>query len=161
MANKIPINWGATSALTTTNLDGVTAGQIWQSGEQNDSNPCNEFLEVFYKIRTANTMVAGDYINFFLAKGDQHASEIWDGGIGTTSDNEITSTSIIAGVEQSLNPIKVVTWKTNHGDTFYGHFVEFNFGPSWQVLVQPIGENLHGTGGESIIHYRYGVREVQ
>lgn len=161
MANELKVSWSTIAALTVTNLASVADGNLWQSGEQNDSNPSYEYLEIFYEIVFNATPVAGDLLRFFLAKGDQDAtSEIWDGGIGT-SEGAITTAASIVAVEQGCMQVHAHAWATNHGTTFRGHFTmpARVWAPSWQVLVMPDGEALAASGHS--VRYRYGVPQYQ
>lgn len=160
MANEVLIKWDATPTdfATLTNLHSLADGNIWQSGEINKATPTWEFVRISYELIFNATPVAGDHVNFWIASGDEAASnEIWDGGIGT-SESEISTAANVVAVEQALAAPKVHHWATSHGTTFKGHFDYFNFGPSWQLLIQVVGEALT-TGNR--VRYRYGTREVQ
>lgn len=161
MPNLIPVQWDTspTDFATLTNLHSLADGNIWQSGEINDSNPANELLAISYELVFNATPVAGDHLNFYVAYGDQAASnEIWDGGIGT-SESEISTAASIAAVQQSVPVARCHMWQTNHGTTFKGSFVVPLNGPSWQLLIEAVGEALAASG--NLLRYRYGSREVQ
>ena len=162
MVNAILITWDATPTDfgTITNLNSLADGNIWQSGEINDASPSDQILRISYELVFNATPVAGDYLAFWIASGDEASSnEIWDGGIGT-SESEISVAASVAEALASLGqPAKTHAWQTNHGTTFQGHFDVFNFGPSWQLLIQASGEALSATGNR--VRYRYGTPEVQ
>mgnify|MGYP006969464167 FL=1 len=86
MANESEILWGTVTDFSDiSELDQLGDGDWWQSGEQNDASPSNQFVRISWEIIFANTPVAGDFLWFKIARGDGAASnEIWDGGIGTT-----------------------------------------------------------------------------
>lgn len=160
MANEFKIDWEATPTdLTVTNLASLANGNLWQSGEINDADPSNEILRISYEIVFNATPVSGNSLRFYLAKGDQAASsEIWSGGIGT-SEGQITTAAAVAELQAAIGPVYEHAWKTNHGATFQGVFDVYNFGPSWQLLVEANGEALASTG--HTIRRRYGTFQQQ
>jgi len=160
MANEIKILWDSTPAImSTASLDNLAAGNIWQSGEVNDANPANQILRISYSLTFLNTPVSGDLLKFFIAQGDRaSASEIWHGGIGITQ-SQITLAARIAEVHAALSPVHQHAWQTTHGMTFEGIFDVWFSGPSWQLLIEPVGEALDGNGNK--VRYTYGTPQKQ
>lgn len=159
MAGESKILWGTATALATlTNLNSLADGNWWQSGEINDASPSNELVRIWWQIVFNTTPVAGDYLWFKLARGDGHASEIWDAGIGA-SESEISTAASIVAVDQAPMPQWSHYWATNHGATFYGSKTVGLPGHSWQLLVSARGEALAASG--HAIHYQYGTAQAQ
>lgn len=162
MANEVLIKWDATPTdfATLTNLNSLADGNIWNSGELNDATPSNSIVRISYELDFNATPVAGDYLAFWVISGDEAASnEIWDGGIGTT-EGEISTAAAVAEALASLGqPAHLHAWRTSHGVEFKGHFDFFNFGPSWQLCIQVVGEALAASTNR--VRYRYGRIEIQ
>lgn len=159
MANEWKILWGTTTDITATNLVSLADGSMWQSGEINDASPSNEIVRVSYEITFNATPVAGDSLRFYLAKLDEAASnEIVAAGLGT-SEGAFSTAAIIAQVQAVCPLVHEHAWRTNHGTTFKGIFDIYNFGPSWQILVQANGEAL--SSGTQRVRRRYGSYQVQ
>ena len=159
MANETKILHDTITALSTlTNLNSLADGNWWQSEEINDPSPSNEAVRIWWQIVFNATPVAGDYLWFKLARGDGHASEIWDGGIGT-SESEISTAAAIAAVDQAPMPQWTHYWATNHGTTFKGSHTVGLHGHSWQLLISARGEALASSG--HAIHYEYLTPQAQ
>ena len=160
MENEFKIDWETSPTdMTLTSLASLASGNLWQSGEINDAEPSNEILRISYEIVFNATPVAGDSLRFYLAKGDEAASdEIWSGGAGT-SVGQITTAAAIAAVKGALFSVHEHAWQTSHGVTFSGVFDVRNFGPSWQIIVEANGEALAASG--HMIRRRYGSYQVQ
>jgi hypothetical protein len=160
VANEVKIQWDTNPTdLTVTNLASLVDGYFWQSGALDPGNPSPEVVRVSYEIVFNATPVAGDYLEFYIANGDEAASnEIWNGGIGT-SEGAISTAATIAAIVQSCDLVRSHAWATSHGTTFKGFIDIFNPGPSWQLLMRPVGEALAASGHR--VRTRYGNREVQ
>lgn len=159
MANEIQIRWDATPTdfSTLTNLHSLADGEIWQSGEHNDATPTDQIVRISYELIFV-TPGAGDSLIFYWAYGDEASSnEIWSGSIGT-SEGEITTAGPIAEVQQGCMRIWEHAFATSHGTTFKGAFDVWNFGPSWQLLIEANGAALT-TGNR--LRFRYGTPQVQ
>lgn len=145
--------------LTVTNLASLADTNLWQSGEINDASPSYEGVRISYEIVFNATPVAGDSLRFYLASGDEAASnEVWGGGIGTT-EGQITTAAAKAAVKAALYPVHEHAWQTSHGTTFKGSFTVYNFGPSWQLLIEANGEAL--AAGTHRVRRRYFTTQRQ
>lgn len=155
------IRWDtAPTDMTVTSLASLADGNIWQSGEINDGQPSHSILRISYELITNAAMVANEYIAFYVASGDEAASnEIWDGGIGTTVGQIVTAANIAAVLAALDPPFHQHPWLPNLSTTFKGHFDVYNFGPSWQVLIRPVGEAL--SAGTQRVRRRYGTLQKQ
>lgn len=138
--------------LTVTNLHSLADTNWWQSGEINDVDPIAESVLIWWHIVFNATPVAGDFLWFKMAFGDEDSTEIWDGNIGT-SEGQITSAANKAAVEQFPGPSWTHYWATSHGTTFKGSQIVPLKSPSWQLLLKASGEALASSG--SILKYRY------
>lgn len=160
MANESKILWDATPTdMTLTSLASLADGNLWQSGELNSASPSMAWVRISYSLVFNATPIAGDYLRFWIAKGDEAAaSEIWTGGIGTAV-GQITAAAAKAEAIQALKTPITHFWATSHGTTFKNLFERFLFGPSWQLVLGPVGEALAASG--HIIRYRYGTPQQQ
>lgn len=141
-----------TAFSTLTNLHSLASGNWWQSGEINDSDPSHEAVLIWWHIVFNATPIAGDYLWFKLATGDQDGTEIWDAGIGT-SEAEESDAADIAAIDQCPMPQWTHYWATGHGTTFKGSRIVTLKAPSWQLLISARGEALASSG--SVVKYRY------
>lgn len=159
MANELKLVWGTTTDMTVTSLASLADGSMWQSGEINDASPSNEILRISYELIFNATPVAGDSIRFYLAKLDEAASnEIVAADLGT-SLTTFSTAATIAQVQAVCPLVWEHAWRTNHGTTFKGVFDVYNFGPSWQLLIQANGEAF--SAGTQRLRRRYGSYQVQ
>lgn len=160
MANDVKIAWAGTPTdfSPITNLNSLADGNIWQSGEISDASPSNEILRISYEL-VAVTPAADDSLIFYLAQGDEaSANEIWTGGIGT-SESEISAAAAIAEVQAACPIMWEHAWQTSHGTIFKGHFDIWNFGPSWQLLIEANSVALAASTNR--LRFRYGTTQIQ
>lgn len=164
MPAEIQIQWASTAPtdLTVTNLASLADGNIWRSGNLDPAAsgaPVPQVVRVSYEIVFNATPIAGDYLEFRFANADEAASnEILDGNIATT-EGTITTAAARAEALAGTRLVRVHAWETSHGATFKGSFDIFNPGPSWQLLVRPVGEALSASGHR--VRVRYGSPEYQ
>jgi len=159
MANEVKIDWDTLTAISPiTTLNGLTAGNIWQSGEKVHSDPGAIYLRVWYVLEFNITPTANDKIIFRIANTDGGSTpEIWDGGIATTDDQELTTG--LVEIRQAMDPVHVHTWDTGHLAVFSGHFDTMLPASGWQLLIETEGENLKATG--NTVRYQYGHPQYQ
>ena len=159
-AEDLRIRWeSAPTDMTVTNLASLASGTLWQSGEINDASPSHEILRISYELDFNATPVAGDSLRFYLAIGDEAAAnEIWDGRLGT-AEGQITAAASIAEAKQGCALVHEHAWATSHGVEFKGHFDVYNFGPSWQLLIEANGEAL--AAATNRVRRRYGTTQRQ
>lgn len=160
MPAEISLQWDTSPTdLTVTNLASLADGNIWNSGNLDPGNPSPQAVRVSYEIVFNATPVAGDYLEFRCISADEASSnEIVGGGV-STSEGAITSAASKAEALQGSSLLKVHAWDTSHGATFKGSFDIFNPGPSWQLLIRPVGEAL--ASGTHRVRVRYLSPEYQ
>lgn len=159
MPNNVKYDWDTITDLTVTNLASLADGNIWQSGDLDPGDPSPGFVKVSYELVFNATPVAGDRIDFLYASCDEAASnEIRDGNIGGT-EGQITTAAAKAAVQASCPVVRSHYWETSHGTTFKGSFIIPNPGPSWQLLIKPVGEAF--AAGTHRVRIRYTDDEVQ
>jgi hypothetical protein len=145
--------------LTVTNLASLADGNIWRSGNLDPGNPSPAWVRVSYEVVFNATPIAGDQLEFYYASADEAASnEIIDGNL-STSEGSITAAGAKAEALQSARLVRVHGWTTSHGATFKGSVDIYNPGPSWQLLIRPVGEALSASGHR--VRVRYGSPESQ
>jgi hypothetical protein len=154
MPAEIKAQWDTSPTdLTVTNLASRADGTVWRSGNLDPGNPAPQMVRVSYEIVFNATPVAGDYLDFRYASADEAASnEIIDGGIATTEGGITAAAGIAEAVAGSVS-VKAHGWSTSHGTTFKGSFDIPDPGPSWQLLIRPVGEALAASGHRVRIRY--------
>ena len=159
-SNDFPIRWENAVALTTTVLNSLANGAVANLGAVNAGNPTPSIIYVSYDITFNAPPTGGDNLVFWLIKSDQDATTpIWPGGVSNVASQITTPQAIAEAVQGAKQPKDTYGWVTNHGSRFQGGFGAYNFGPEWQVLIQPVGEALNA--GPHTVRYRYGVLQVQ
>lgn len=160
MPAEIKLQWDTSPTdLTVTNLASLADGNFWRSGNLDPGNPAPQVARVSYEVVFNATPVAGDYLEFRYARADEASSnEIIDGGLATT-EGAITAAAGKAEAEAGSRIVRVHPWQTSHGATFKGSFDIYNPGPSWQLLIRPVGEAL--ASGTHRVRVRYGSPESQ
>lgn len=158
MTDNILIKWGSITNLTLTSLASSGSGHIWQSGEINASDPSETILEISYTIVFNSTPTDGDVLRTYIARGNQDSTEIWPAGIGTTV-GKVTATAATAEIRAALNA-QSYHWRSSHSATFKQVYTYYDaeWSPSWQVLIEPVGESLSASG--HTVSYRYGKQQV-
>lgn len=160
MPAEIQLQWATSPTdLTVSNLASLADGNVWRSGNLDPGNPAPQVVRVSYEIVFSATPIAGDYLEFRFASADEAGSnEIIDGNL-STSEGAITVAADRAAAIQGSRLVRVHAWDTSHGATFKGSFDLFNPGPSWQLLIRPVGEAL--ASGTHRVRVRYGSPEYQ
>ncbi len=157
MANETRNSFQSASAISTlTNLNSLADGNIWQSATISDSPAAAiqyPAIKVWYELDWNAAPVAGDIIEFRIAEGDEHASEIWPGNL-TEGEAEISTAAAIDNIVDNI-PIarRVVMSGGNYTTNVKGMFNFYDISPDWILLIRIIGEALASSG--NAIHYRY------
>lgn len=147
--------WGTLTDLVLTSLPSLADGYVWQSGDMSAPNPTPDFVRIYYQLVFNATPVAGDSLRFYFANVDGGSTPtIRDGNIGGTV-GALSAVGDRAGVGAGCNLVKEHFWTGSHGATFSGSFDLWLPSPTWQVLVQPVGEALSSTPGTIRFQYSH------
>jgi len=125
-------------------------------------------LNVAPQMRISGNIVTGaaptvnSLVEFYIARGDDAASQIYDGDCGAVD----AGWGVVAGVDQPTQTTPmvefvfalVVTATANNPYEF--SFMVSNPGPDWVLIVMnQTGDDLNAAN--NVIHYRYVTPEVQ
>lgn len=162
MANESKILEQAATGLTVTNLESLPAGDFWQSGvislDGADTEIYDQIMIVSYEIVLAASPTDGDAVEFYLAAGDDEASETWDGNIGE-SEGTISTAAAVADVESALpTPHHLQAYVSGANLTLKGSFEIAIPTHEVQILVRSPDQAL-GTG--NVVRYRTATPQLQ
>lgn len=158
-AEDIKLNWGALSAaLTVTNLNSLADGNIWLAAAILDTEPHHEFVQFSYTIVTNVAMVAGDYLELFLPKGDGDTAILWPGGV-SDAEQALTTAGPKADFLAACKPFWRHEWQTGHSTSFKNVITVPLRSPNFRFGVRTVGEALAATG--HVIKYRFGTYQRQ
>lgn len=157
-AEDLKLNWGALSTLTVTNLASLADGNIWLGAAINDTEPHHEFVQLSYTIVTNVAMIAGDYLELFLPKGDGDATILWPGG-ASDSEQAITAAAAKAEFLAACKPFWRHEWQTSHGTSFKNVITVPLRSPNFRFGVRTVGEALAASG--HTLKYRLGTYQRQ
>jgi len=162
MSNEIYTSWIQSQSIAVTSLHSLAAGDIWH-GDNITNGPLSGrqhlIARIWYLIELAAAATGGDKLEFYVFRGDEHASEIWDGGVGE-SEAAITTAGAKAVITDNVIPEKTVDLTAGGLTTQKGSFEVKNLTPHWTVGVRITGATAIAASG-SRIHYRYTDTEGQ
>lgn len=157
MANEIRNKWQNAAAFSTlTNLNSLADGNIWQSelmSAEAATGITYPGVQIWYELDWNAAPAAGDSISFFIAEGDEHASEIWPGNL-TEGEAELSTAAARDPVLDNIRAVHRVAMRgANYTTNVKGSFKYYDLAPDWILLIMVEGEALAASG--NALHYRY------
>lgn len=157
MASEIRSKYFGNAALPITlnagTVGGLNTGEMRQSDVVINTTPNAPQVEIFYKVKTANSPADNSLIEFYFSRSD---GTIRSGGL-TGGDS--------ASATVPKNELQFVHAQVTSGtspDEYTGHFIVDNPGERWQlVVVNETGAFLSVTPSHHGVRYTYIVPEVQ
>jgi len=139
-------------------LDNLAVGAVAWCKPEAHASPCAPQVEVFFSIKVNDTtQTAPGYIEFYVLRGDDHASEIRTAGfLGDLSDHgACTTAALVAELRASVPPDHTVGTTVTAAVVYRGSFIIDDPGPDWQLAVyNGTDQALNATANQSVVHWR-------
>ena len=171
MANSILSQYSAAAALSfTTNINGLAAGDaVWCAPVTTAATgPGYPLVRVFYSLIMGTTApTAGTVIKFYVARGDDEATEIRTGSTistnSTTAAGTDTNDASVDRFEAQAGGdfCKAAVADAVTGVVYTGSFDVQEPGSDWQIVIVNDAAALATTTGSHSLTYEYLNPQVQ
>jgi len=139
-------------------LDALAVGAVAWCKPETHASPCHPQIEIFFSIKTCTTaQTAAGFVEFYVLRGDDHASEIRTAAyLGTLSDHGVCTTAALVAQLRASVPTDHVFGTTVTADIVYtGRFIIDDPGPDWQLAIyNGMDHTFNATANQSAVHWR-------
>jgi len=145
-------------------LDALAAGAVAWCAPVVDASPCPSAIMIHFSIKVCHTApTAGGTIEFYLSRGDDHASEIRDHGyLGTLTDHGTSTTAADIARLRLNGPAKTVPIDATIDIVYTGSFIVDEPGTDWNLIIyNGTGQTLNATANQSCVHWRAVTPDIQ
>jgi hypothetical protein len=142
-------SWGTVTAITATGLNSLADDTLVAMAEVADGDEkVPPQIKFWIQFKVGTSPAANSLVSAFLARGDDHGTEIYDG------------LQEAALYEAGLEFLGALPVASNNDYTYKFSVTADNPGTRWKLVIKnDTNAALYGSG--HLIHYRYMTPEVQ